>query len=338
MATVSVYYPLGLTQGTSYEYDSLDGVLLGLLDNNSGLIKAEDIRNSVYTLWERVDSVVSASISVTAAVAYISSTPSTNQIDVGGIKTGSTFSGTISDVLDRIFYPYVTPTPSISPIGSGILEFGSSTSITLNYSVSLGTKSLTPLSLVVDGTSKTFPPYSGAHSTTGTFSVSTITASESNVFVISCNDGVNTVTGTQTLYWMNKIYWGRVNLTSIGNPNLTLNPGSSSVVASICTDSVIRNLNGAGANGVMVGSQFSVVKEKYYEGIDGSGNYLIFAWPSTLPNANSPIFRVNGSINTAFTNVRTSSPLVNSQGYSGTDYEVWVSNTRYFSPVDIEIS
>ena len=75
-----------------------------------------------------------------------------------------------------------------------------------------------------------------------------------------------------------------------------------------------------------------------YENIDGQGKHLVFAWPSTVTGATTPVFKVNGTINSAFTNVRTSSPLTNTYGFSGTDYEVWVSNTRYFSPVNIEIS
>ena len=339
MALVSTYSVSGGTVSLSKEFSTLDELLTGILDNNSGAIQAGNIRDGVYTLWQKIDSFSSSlAISATASVAYNSVTPSTNQIAVGGVTTGSTFSGTIQDLLDRVFYPYVSPVPIISPIGSGLIEFGSPTSIVLNYSVSLGTEPITPLSLIVDGTPKSFPPYVSTHNTSGTHSSSTITASESNTFIISVSDGVNTITGTQTLYWMNKIYWGRLNLTSIGNPDLTYNSVSASLVSSLCTDNLILGLNGAGANGLAYGSEFSLVKDKIYSNIDGQGQYLIFAWPSTFPGAADPTFRVNGIVNTAFTIVRSSSPLKNSQGFNGTDYEVWVSNTRYYSPVNIEIS
>jgi len=339
MAIISTYSVSGSTVSLSQEFSTLDEVLLGLLDNNAGAIDAYNVRDVAYTLWQKIDAFSqSLAISATSAVAYNSLTPSYYTSNVGGVSPGSTFSGTIQSLLDRIFYPYVQPTPQISPIGSGVLEFGDSTSISLNYSVTLGSDSLIPASLIVDGTTVGFPPYSGIHNTVGTHSVSPITASESNQFIISVSDGTNVVTGTQTLYWQNKIYWGRINFTSVGNPNLTLYPGSASAVAALCTDSTILALNGAGANGVLFGEEFSVVKEKYYSNIDGAGQYLIFAWPSTVPNSSSPTFTVNGIVNTAFTNVRTSSPLTNTHGWSGTDYEVWVSNTIYHSPVNIEIS
>lgn len=339
MAIVSTYSVSGSTVSVSQEFSTLDELLLGLLDNNAGAIDAYNVRDLTYTLWQKIDSFSSSlAISSTSAVTYNSSTPSYYNGNVGGVQAGSTFSGTIQSLLDRMFYPYVQPTPVINPIGSGVLEFGDGINISLNYSVTLGSNAIVPATLIVDGATLTFPPYTGIHNTLATHSVSPITASESNQFIISVSDGTNVVTGTQTLYWLNKIYWGKIDLTSIGNPNLTLNPGSFSAVASLCTDNTILNLNGAGANGVLYGEEFSVIKEKSYMNMDGSGQYLIFAWPSTVPNALVPQFKVNGIINTAFTRVRTSSPLVNTHGWSGTDYEVWVSNTIYHSPVNIEIS
>lgn len=335
-------YSVGGTYSTitiSREYSTVDELLQGLYDNNAGAIQAGNVRDGVYSLWKKVEGLsASVGLSGTTSVFYSSATPSSIRASIGGINPGSTFSGTIQNILDTMFYPYVDPVPIISQIGLGYLEFGSPTSIVLNYSVSVGTNPITPGTLLVAGISKSFPPYTGTQPVSATHSTTPLTASESNTFVISVNDGVNTITGTQTLYWYNKRYWGKVNLTSIGNPNLSLNPGSSSLVASICTDGLILGLNGAGANGVAYGEEFAVVKDKVYNNIDGQGEYLVFAWPSTFPGATAPSFKVNGMVNTAFTNVRTSSPMVNSQGFSGVDYEVWVSNTKYHSPVNIEIS
>jgi hypothetical protein len=122
-------------------------------------------------------------------------------------------------------------------------------------------------------------------------------------------------------------------LSSIGNPNLTLNPGSASLVASLCTDSLVYSLGGAGVN---PGYKLTTSKSNVYNDIDGGGNHLIFAWPSCLSGAMTPKFYVNGFLSTAFTRVRTSSPLVNQHNFV-TNYEVWVSNTLQNSPLDIEI-
>lgn len=336
MATVSSYSILGASSSLSYEYSTLDELLLGLLDNTSGSIKAVDVRNVTYTFWELISGLTaSLALSGTASTQYESLTPSTNQLAVGGVTTGSTFSGTIQNVLDSIFYPYVAPSPNILSLANR--EFGGPLSVSLNYSVSLGSDSLVPSTLVVNGVPKLFPPYFGVSLASSTHSSSPLSVSQSSSFVISVNDGSNVVTFTQSFYWLNRIYWGRINLTAISNPNLTESPGAIATVASLCTDGAILALNGAGANGLMYGSELSVTKERIYNDIDGQGQYLLFAWPSTFPGSTEPVFRVNGNINTAFSNVRTSSPLVNTYGFSGTDYEVWVSNTRYFSSVDIEI-
>lgn len=339
MSVVGSYSVGGGLSSLSFAYSTLDELLLGLLDNTSGNIKALNVRDAVYTFWELVEGLsASLSISGTAVTSYNSVTPSSNISPVGGVISGSTFSGSIQNVLDRIFYPYVGPVPSISQIGSGFLEFGAPLAVSLNYSVILGTNPITPTTLIVAGTPKIFPPYAGVQVVVSTHSSTPLTASQSNSFVISVSDGINTVTGTQSFYWLNRIYWGRVSLNSIGNPNLTETPAFIPSVASICVDGLILSLNGAGANGLMYGNELSSSKNRVYREIDAQGNYLIFAWPSTVVGAITPVFRVNGLINTAFSNVRTSSPLVNVFGFSGTDYEVWVSNTRYFSPVDIEIS
>jgi hypothetical protein len=151
---------------------------------------------------------------------------------------------------------------------------------------------------------------------------------------MNVSDGTSSVSSSTNLVWMNRVYWGRVDLSSIGNPNLTYNPGSASLVGSVCTDVIVRNLTGAG---ITPGNELTVTKNRTYNGIDGGGRYLIFAWPSVLPGANSPSFTVNGLPNTAFTRVRTSSPFVNSFGFT-TNYEVWVSNTLQNSPLNIVIS
>jgi hypothetical protein len=151
---------------------------------------------------------------------------------------------------------------------------------------------------------------------------------------MSAFDGTTTSNSSTSITWMNRIYWGRIDLSSIGNPNLTTNPGSASSVASLCTDTLIRSLTGASVGS---GKELSTSKDKTYTGINGSGQYLIFAWPSSVSGALTPTFTVNGLPNTAFTRVRTASPFVNQFGFT-TNYEVWVSNTLQNSPLNIVIS
>jgi hypothetical protein len=301
------------------------------LDNTTNAINAINVRDAVYTLYQYTNNIV-ASASSTASVSYDRNTPSSYLGNVGGVTTGSTFSGTVQDALDRIFYPYVAPSSSLGSLSSR--EFGQPISVTLNWSVVKNSNNIT--SIIVDGTPvvPTGNSQTGTLGTSGTHST-TPSYNQTNTFSMSVSDGTSTVNSSTQLVWMNNIFWGSIDLSSIGNPNLTTNPGSASLVATLCTDSTIRNLTGAS---VLPGYQLSISKSKTYTNIDGAGEYLIFAWPTTVPGSLTPTFVVNGLPNTAFTRVRTNSTFVNQWGFSGTNYEVWVSNTAQNSPLNIIIS
>jgi hypothetical protein len=334
MSLIGTYSVTGATASTlSRYYSTVDDLLLGVPDNTNNQIQAINIRDAVYTLYEFIQGVaVVASASMTASVTYDRSLPSTYTSNVGGIVSGSTFSGTIQDALDRIFYPY-------NPPGAGLLslsirEFGAPLSVNLNWTATKTNNNI--ISIIVDGTPQipTGNSQTGVQSTLGTHSVSP-SVSQTNTFSMSVNDGTSVVSASTNLVWMNRVYWGSIDLSSIGNPNLTLNPGSASLVSTLCTDSLIYSLTGAGYT---PGSLLSTSKDLTYTNIDGAGEYLIFAWPSNVSGALSPTFNVNGLPNTAFTRVRTSSPFSNVYGFSGTNYEVWVSNTPQNSPLNIIIS
>ena len=341
MSLVGSYSVTGATATTlSRYYSTIDELLLGLPDNTNNLIQAINIRDAVYSLYQIVGN-VSASASSTASVTYDRSLPSSYVGNVGGVNQGSTFSGTVQDALDRIFYPYVAPSSSISLVNSP-REFGSPVSVTLNWSVTKNSNSITTISVASIPQVPTGNSQTGTLVSTGTHSTSP-SISQTNTFTINTTDGTTPSSSSTQLVWMNRVFWGSVDLSSIGNPNLTTNPGSASLVASLCDDSTIVNNNdgpnfGANANGLSYGSLLSTTKNRSLLGIDGAGDYLIFAWPSNVSGALTPNFAVNGLPNTAFTRVRTSSPLVNVWGFSGTNYEVWVSNTQQNSPLNIVIS
>ena len=115
MALVGSYSVSGTSSSVtlSYQYTTVDELLTAIPDNTAVAIQAGDIRDSVYSLWQKVEQ-VSASASATVSVTYDRSLPSTNFNSVGGVSYGSTFSGSIQDVLDRIFYPYSGPGASLT--------------------------------------------------------------------------------------------------------------------------------------------------------------------------------------------------------------------------------
>lgn len=343
MALVGSYSVSGTSSSVtlSYQYTTVDELLTAIPDNTAGAIQAGDIRDSVYSLWQKVEQ-VSASASATVSVTYDRSLPSTNFNSVGGVSYGSTFSGSIQDVLDRIFYPYNGPGASLTSWNEK--EYGDTTgySFALSYTATVYSNPLT--SIIVNGTSKPLIPLTGTQPATSTHSSinPSSTPGVQQTYSMSVSDGITTTNSTSTINWKNKIYWGRIDLSSIGNPNLTTNPGSQSLVTSLVTSILVRNLNGSGANGLAYGSELSTTKSKTYNNINGfdglSGNHLIFAWPSNISGAYTPYFMVNGLMSTAFTRVRNNWQFTNLFGFSGSDYEVWVSNTIQNSPLNVTIT
>lgn len=315
---------------SAVEYSTLEELLSQLPDNTAKVIVAQDIRDAVYTLWERVEDVSDTS----SSVFFQNENPMPSA--VGGIPAGTTFNEPtdMQSMWNQLLYPYVAPSCSIGP--NYIREFGNpnglaNNSINLNWSVTKNSEDIT--SITVDGQSvtPTGDSQNGTVQVTGTHSWNSSNNNQVNTFSISVNDGTNTDNDTASLAWRNRIYWGSIDLSGV---NLTTNPSLIPSISSICDDDAILNLTGAGVGS---GSQITTTKNKSYNGINGGGEHLIFTWSSSLPGALNPTFTVNGLPNTAFSRVRTNSQFTNQFGYT-TDYEVWVSNTLQNSPLNIIIS
>ena len=311
--------------------------LLSVLpDNAANLIDAKDVRDSVWTLWNRLEDVqITASASLTANTNYIRA--AVMQVAVGGAVIGTTFSGTIQDALDKILYPYVSQSNSFSVSTAASRQFGSSTVVTLSWTVTKNSNSIT--SITVDGTSvsPTGNTQTGTKSTTATHSLIPTTVSEIQTYTFSTNDSTTTKNTNTTVTWMNKRYWGLMDLTSCvpSNPDLTLTPGSSTAVGSFITDAKVKAMTGAG---VGTGNELATSLSRTYTNMNAAGKYLCFAFPTLF---GTPTFVVNGLTNTAFTKVRGSSYLntfVNDFGFNGVKYDVWISNTAYNSAATIVIS
>lgn len=320
----------------SFRYDQIADLLSKIPNNTVNLIKAEDVRDSVFSLWERINdlSVIVASSSATPTT-FMNPDPTT--ITVGGIGVNSTFATphTVQEMFNLLLYPYTLPTISLGP--SIIREYGPNLSYTFNWSV---IKKSYPIStVIIDGftlTGITGNNQSGTRNVSGTYSFP-LSSSTTNTFTMNVSDGTQTATTTATITWMNKIYWGTIDLSGLPlypNPNLTLNPSYATYVSTIITNPLILALNGAG---VGLGSELTTTKSKTYTGINGAGKYLIFAWPSSVSGSSTPTFVVAGLVNSAFTMVKTGWSFTNQNGIT-TNYEVWISNTAYNSATNIIIS
>jgi hypothetical protein len=247
-------------------------------------------------------------------------------------------------MFDAILYPYASPIPSLSVVGSLAStipistqkEYGQSLSTILYWTA---TKKSNPiLSIVVNGT--TISPITGNTQVgwrvaSGTYSFP-LASSTTNSFIMTVNDGTGGNTTGTSITWVNRIYWGSIDLSGLTypNPDLTLNPSYTTYVTAIVTSNLIKALNGAGVGS---GSELSATKNKTYSAINANGKYLIFAWPSSVSGALAPTFTVNGLANTAFTRVKTAWAFTNTYNVT-TNFEVWVSNTAYNSAANVIVS
>lgn len=288
----------GNTSSVSDYIASVSTMLDRLPDNTQNLIDPKDLRDPIWTLWNRIDDLSASFSAATAATAFYNRTTPT-PISVGGVTIGTTFSGTVQDALDKILYPYIAPACSLS--GGNNREFGSSNAVTLSWSA---TKNSNPIiSIIVNG----IPIVPTGNSQSGVAGA-TATQDINTTFYMSVSDGTSTPTSNTTVTWLNKRYWGR-------HATFTL-PTNMQILA----------LSGAG---VGTGNELSTTRLQTRNGIDGAGQYLVFAWPTSF---GTPQFKVNGLFTTAWTKIGNAITFTNAFSYVNT-YDVWISNTPQNSPL-----
>ncbi len=278
--------------------DTLDDLMAYLPDNNANLIDPKDLRDTAYTLWDRID-ILSASVSAGASVSALYDRATPTLLAVGGANVGTTFSGSIQSALDKILYPYITPLCSLS--GGGNREFGLTTSVTLAWSVTKNSDSI--FAITVDGT----PVVPTGNSQSGVQSASAIQDVDTT-FTMSTTDGTTSATASTTVTWLNRRYWGIF-------PTFTA-----------LNSAQILGLTGAGVGS---GNELSTTKVQTRDGINGAGSHIVFAWPTTF---GTPSFIVNGFTSTAWTKINNTYSFTNTNGYI-TNYDVWISNTIQNSPI-----
>lgn len=349
------------------DYQFISTLLDNIPDNTANLIDAKDVRDAVWTLWNRIDDIIvglsssgisiggSSSATFSADLSYNRTRPSTQTPFVGGVPTGSTFSGTIQDVLDRIFYPYQPPTCSLS--GGGTRLFNGSTVVNLNFTVNKSEKPITYIGLTkLDGTVTFAVPASISQNNTTPASFTTANdtvpptqvtyathstppggLSVTNTYTLNVSDGQSNATSTTSVTWMNYYYWGTLDLSSLPsnpNPDLSIRPDGTNAAAvassivqlsSFVTDTVIKATSGTN-NRPQAFKNLTTSRSLTLSNFAAGDKYLFFAFPTGF---GAPTFTVNNLQNTAFTKIRNNTTFVNENGWSGTNYDVWISNTVY---------
>jgi hypothetical protein len=296
-------------------YSSVEELLNKMPDNTANLIQAKDVRDSVYSLWEKISDVQTvASQSASASSYYTNLSPSVAS-DLSGIPAGSTFSAaTMQEMWDKLLYPYVYPYAALS--GGDTREFGSSNVVNLSWTATKNTKTLTFITLKKNAGTIQNVVVTG-NTQTGTFATTAVTNTDTtfSIEVVDNNTPTpSTVTAYTYVYWSNAVYWGKTSTFAL--PSMTI-VGSKPAWADGAGIGVGKNIYNSGSR---AGS---------YNGINGTGQYLVFAWPSSY---GTPTFTINGLPNTAWTKIGTSISFTNMNSYVNT-YDVWISNTAQNSPI-----
>jgi len=217
--------------------------------------------------------------------------------------TGQVIGGnTVIEFLENLFYPALSPLGILTIIGALILEYNSQAEIngSLSWQAEKRTNAITSINVAGIEIAVTGESQNGNQAVT-------VTCNQTNTFDLVVTDGVLSDTKQVKYYFRHGYYWGAIN-----------------DMANI-TDAEIMALTGAG---VGTGKVLDTNRAKSFDGINGQGNYLVFAFPASW---GVPTFLINNLPNNAFTKVRESN-FVNALGFSE-PYQVWASNTKQNNPI-----
>ena len=298
----------------THEYTDINDLLLKIEDNVNNTISAEDIRDSVYTLWKKITGLTPSGTS--SETLYTNLEPT--RVTVGGISIGSTFSNAnMKYMWDKLLYPYIAP--SITLTGGDVRELYNYTGykLSLHWAVNKGSESITNITLTYGSHTESINP----NTQSGNILVDISPTIGENIYTMSVSDDHDATKyySTTTLNWASAIYWGKT-------PTFELPTMDINISAPIWAD-------GASASS---GKSITYNKSGIYDGINGNGQYLVFAWPSSY-GVVDPIFKINGLFNTAYQKIGSEVPHFNmfsiNNGHPAVNYDVWISSTPQYAPI-----
>lgn len=320
MSVISPDYGSGSTY-YSQNFDNIGELLQRIYDNSSNIILAKDVRDPIWTLWNRIQDV--ASQSLTQSIFYSLGTPSTATI--GGILEGSTFSEiSINRLFDSLLLPYVSPfvehfRPTVTE-----MQFGNPGLIGLSYSIDVGSVPLdsgygirfdspNPTSLIPTkavtgndkegGNTNNFSPTYSTNVSVIQYGVATMSFRTNDTLIF---------TASTVIEYKHKRYYGNISIPGGFTPS---SPISVTYVRSLLTDSVIKGLSYSElATNVNISQAISFNNE-----------YFVFAAP-TVFGFNFPTgFFIDNLFSQDFTKIKSGESFSNEYSYSA-PYDIWISN------------
>lgn len=236
---------------------------------------------------------------------YIRTQPTS--IAVGGVKSGSTFNGTIQDVLDKLFYPPVAATLNFSIHPSGNFENGYTIStMNFNTAVTRGTSTLDKIEYFV-AEKNVGTQMCDNNTLSYNFTAETSITNNTN---LSCKlhftlDGEKkSVSATKSISFLNKAYWGSKPIGAYDS--LFINTLSNNTLTNTKNRTITINCQ--------------------------TNEYIYYAIPTSF---GSPTFTVGGFVG-GFELVDTID-FTNQQGYT-TSYAIWKSIQNSLGNTTIVIS
>jgi hypothetical protein len=301
---------IGVTAINSNELVTL-GQLSASMSNSSLSISDTDNNPNITNVNKLIypNNSIIASGSNTVEVNIFNGNRTVTRSGIPAVNVGTR---NINEFLEEYFFPAVPPTLSLTNNGSS-KQFGDGNPIILSWSVTKNTRGISAITvsgnfITVSNTINDDNDTYGAIQT-GTISQS-INININNTFNMQAKDTSNNIYNTTTtVTYYNKRYWGVISSYTA--------PSDSQIIA-------------ATGAGIGSGSEFATSYNKTYNGINGNGNYLFFAHPTSF--GSSPTFTINGLPNTAFTKIRSNSAFINSNGYTAS-YDVWITNSAQNSPI-----
>jgi len=298
-------------------------LLLRLQDNTGNLIDAKDVRDSVWTLYQGLQDV--ASQSSTQSTTFNSTRRTT--FEVGGLSRGVTFSNSdYGDLFKQMFESYSPPLINIFNTTNTTYQFGQTTPVpVLTYNITPNYSPLFSINFTAPGGSVPSIVPTGSDPETGTsaavpltYSI-TPTISELNVFTMSVvTQDALTFSATSSIVYNHKIYYGSIDLTSIGG----FISGSASSVSATRTYLTDARIKGLLYSSLQTGFEFK-------ENITfGTGSYFIYAHPSIYGELPQQGFYTMNMFSTDFTKIKDAYTFSNEFSYN-TPYDIWISNTSY---------
>ena len=320
--------------GSSYysqNFDNIQELLQRIYDNTNNVIVAKDVRDPLWTLWNKISG-LSASLG-SASISYSLGTPST--ISVGGIPEGTTFSNvTLTQLFDQMLLPYVAPV--VNNFGPSVLEkqFGDTTTLNLTYSINVGSLPLDggyAIQFISPNPSSSIPNkvVTGNDPETGTTNNFSLTYSTATISVVSyavatmsfrTTPDLTIFTATTSIAQKHKRYYGQISIPIGFTPS---NPASVAAVGAYLTDTRIKGLS---YSELSTNVNFSQAVD-----FDSSGQYFVFAAP-TIFGFNYPIgFYVDNIFTQNYTKIRSNSNLSNEFGFVA-PYDVFIINDKLIDP------